>query len=280
MLLHSTRLDDSPDPWLDSIVRRELAELAVSIPQWGDTGCTLANIGEFLVRSTTLLSQLANCIVYGEHINIYTSRKIQENEDANDFSELTFLDYLEDKHQSLKYTSHANAMGDLSLNHTRSIASKLQATAEHADQSWRASAKPPPASRFQSQRRQQGPRPVPYPISGPMYQAEASVYSPDQPLVEGQGYEPSYVDDQVELDARSPGSDRSAQSNTNDPFASLSSRGKGHHVCPKGASCSKGGVGPEGELIVFERNSAFRSVFSLSSRASCVWHVGVSVAAN
>lgn len=107
MFLRSTRLDDSQDPWLDSVVRRELAELAVSVPQWGDTGCSLANIGEFLVRSTTVLSHLANCVVYGEHIDTYTSRKIQEIEEETDFSELTFLEYLDDKHQSLKCVPHA-----------------------------------------------------------------------------------------------------------------------------------------------------------------------------
>ena len=37
------------------------------------------------------------------------------------------------------------------------------------------------------------------------------------------------------------------------------SRGSGHHTCPQGFSCTKGGVNAEGALIVFERNSAFRA---------------------
>jgi hypothetical protein len=34
-------------------------------------------------------------------------------------------------------------------------------------------------------------------------------------------------------------------------------RGKGHHMCPLGQSCRKGGW-KDGEAVVFERNSAFK----------------------
>ena len=44
----------------------------------------------------------------------------------------------------------------------------------------------------------------------------------------------------------------------------LSVRGKGHHVCPHGASCTKGGLAADGRLVIFERNSAFRYVFLIS----------------
>lgn len=38
---------------------------------------------------------------------------------------------------------------------------------------------------------------------------------------------------------------------------SLTVRGTGKHTCPYGMSCTKGGL-RDGELLVFERNSAFR----------------------
>lgn len=38
----------------------------------------------------------------------------------------------------------------------------------------------------------------------------------------------------------------------------LKSRGKGRYTCPHGLECTKGGVQTNGELTVFERNSAFR----------------------
>ena len=37
------------------------------------------------------------------------------------------------------------------------------------------------------------------------------------------------------------------------------SRGSGHHTCPQGLSCTKGGVDARGVLVIFERNSAFRA---------------------
>jgi hypothetical protein len=38
----------------------------------------------------------------------------------------------------------------------------------------------------------------------------------------------------------------------------LKRRGKGTYTCPHGKDCTRGGVQPSGELVVFTRNSAFR----------------------
>jgi hypothetical protein len=40
----------------------------------------------------------------------------------------------------------------------------------------------------------------------------------------------------------------------------LGTRGKGQWVCTEGNACTKGGVSPDGQLVVFERNSTFKSV--------------------
>lgn len=37
----------------------------------------------------------------------------------------------------------------------------------------------------------------------------------------------------------------------------LKTRGKGDHYCPKGHQCTKGGVDKDGNLVLFDRNSAF-----------------------
>lgn len=42
------------------------------------------------------------------------------------------------------------------------------------------------------------------------------------------------------------------------PLEQLKSRGKGTYSCPYGGDCKRGGVQPNGELVVFTRNSAFR----------------------
>lgn len=44
------------------------------------------------------------------------------------------------------------------------------------------------------------------------------------------------------------------------PSDPLAVRGKGNYTCPYGRECKKGGVGVNGELVVFERNSAFKYV--------------------
>src|ERR1700722_1464439 len=57
----------------------------------------------------------------------------------------------------------------------------------------------------------------------------------------------------------SPGSDGSRQATTYDASNPLLVRGKGQHRCPHGSECTKGGF-RNGEVVVFERNSAFRLV--------------------
>jgi hypothetical protein len=78
---------------------------------------------------------------------------------------------------------------------------------------------------------------------------------------------PAPRDDQLyQSSSASVGASDSGQSpgNTADPLSrmpllgELKSRGKGHYTCPRRNDCKKGGVQPNGELTVFERNSAFR----------------------
>lgn len=40
-------------------------------------------------------------------------------------------------------------------------------------------------------------------------------------------------------------------------MAALKQRGKGNYSCPKGKWCTRGGVDKEGNVIIFDRNSAF-----------------------
>ena len=57
----------------------------------------------------------------------------------------------------------------------------------------------------------------------------------------------------------SPSSDGSRQTTAYDASNPLLARGKGQHRCPHGSECTKGGF-RNGEVIIFERNSAFRLV--------------------
>lgn len=61
----------------------------------------------------------------------------------------------------------------------------------------------------------------------------------------------------------SPSSDGSGQATTYDASNPLLARGKGQHRCPHGSECTKGGF-RNGEIVIFERNSAFRLVDIMS----------------
>jgi hypothetical protein len=87
---------------LDGIIKKKLAEIIRLIPPWPDRGCLLADMGEYLVRSAWMLSRLAYSVVYGQYVDVYTRSKIAEMEREHDFSELDALDYLDEKHSSLK----------------------------------------------------------------------------------------------------------------------------------------------------------------------------------
>jgi hypothetical protein len=59
--------------------------------------------------------------------------------------------------------------------------------------------------------------------------------------------------------------DRNVSDTVRDLLMTLSVRGTGKHQCPHQHSCKKGGV-KNGNIVTFERNSAFRS-------APCLWTV-------
>lgn len=56
-----------------------------------------------------------------------------------------------------------------------------------------------------------------------------------------------------------PNSQQSSEDRDHPRSGDFNFRGSGHHTCPQGLSCTKGGVNAEGALIIFERNSAFRA---------------------
>lgn len=114
-----------------------------------------------------------------------------------------------------------------------------------------------------------GPRPR---ISSPLYGAPPLASFPNSP-------NPDFVDHELSQFPRAPhrwsGSVESMHNNdaynespgsssslaeAGDMPRELARRGKGHYNCPHMLECTKGGVSPDGTLIIFERNSAFRFV--------------------
>jgi hypothetical protein len=98
-------LGETQNPRLDEILRQQVAEATASEPGLAPSGCLLTDMGNFLLRATNILSGLANGIVYGQHIHTYTKEKVREMKEDHDFSELNPLEYMEEKHASLKFVT-------------------------------------------------------------------------------------------------------------------------------------------------------------------------------
>jgi hypothetical protein len=88
--------------WLDEILSAKMAEIVASTPVSPDSGCLLNDMGDFLVRASAALARLAEAVVHGPHIDVYIEKRIKEMEEQHDFSELGTLDYIDEKHSSLK----------------------------------------------------------------------------------------------------------------------------------------------------------------------------------
>ena len=67
-----------------------------------DSGCLLEDMGGLLIKTSSLLSDVAVSLAEGQHIKDYSNLRIEQIERENDFSELGLLDYLEEKHSLLR----------------------------------------------------------------------------------------------------------------------------------------------------------------------------------
>jgi hypothetical protein len=165
----------------------------------------------------------------------------------------------------------------------RSVAQKLEETARTLNTQWRSSRKPPFGhSRIQpdlikSESYDESVTNTPSP--SPFYDScdlpkDSTIYCPElvntQNIVHLPPTEVTYLP--PKFNAGSNGANFQAIDFYNSPqqrdienrvkslLQTLSQRGTGQHYCPYAMNCTKGGV-EEGELRVFERNSAFRFVY-------------------
>jgi len=230
-----------PNGWLVDLIESHLTRLPPIAAGWPDSPCLLADIGEYLIRCIRTLSQLADELAQGQHINLYATQTIDDMNYDTDFSDLGLLDYFDNKHASLK-----------------SLASQLQVAAQDLDIGWQHSPKPPQAStRLQK-------RPSRY---SQRVEARADMDSALAPFGMGASssrdvaYDRDYLLEGHEPaeNLETPGSDDSIHDKIQELLSSLSSRGKGRHVCPFHSACRKGGVHRDGTVVIFKRNSAFRS---------------------
>ena len=197
------------DVWLRKVLEKEVERLAdLRVPDIRtESSCLLADMGDFFVHILGVLSNIAASLAHGQDISIYSASRIEEHEKENDFSELGWLDYLNEKHEVLKLVLFHLKLNSCIDNPCRLVASNIRFTAESMEALWNDSPSPP----FQQAR--------------------------------------------MNSTSSTSGSD---QASTQYSAAMPLNRGKGQHQCPYGEACTKGGLGPDGQLVTFERNSSFR----------------------
>jgi len=242
--------------FLPELIQHELLEIHSSMPDWDITSCLLHDLGNFLARTSTILSKLALNIVDGEEVRRYAENRIKEMEDDDDLSEFGRLFYMQEKHTQLK-----------------SFAEELQKTVGKLNKAWRTSPQPPFPP---NQRRKDQSAPdltetyihmnnsLPLTISDihstPSTQRSSASEIQNRSLSTALILRPGGIHEPIE-----PTSFKSLNQQERDVsetvqhlLMTLSVRGTGRHCCPYKWKCTKGGV-KDGEFVIFERNSAFRA---------------------
>jgi hypothetical protein len=201
-----------------------------------------------------------------------------------DFSELDHIDYLDTKHSSLKFVptffwffdslvpwgtpSNFACSPEISLWY-RDIALEFQTAATIINARWLNSPKPPEMSiRHQKRPANRASVPLPRAVSHAASSPGAEyALHPTMPCQPGtRDIAPLMPQSDTTETDTSPMSDDAIHESVQDILDTLKSRGKDNHVCPWGNRCTKGGVGPDGNVVVFERNSAFRYATLLLSQ--------------
>lgn len=101
----ATKLHEVDDTgWLRELVRVEVSAV-LAREQWHahSSNCRLSDIGDFLMRAVTLLSNVATGVTSSRQIETYAKSRIEEMKLENDFSELNPLYDLDEKHSLLLY---------------------------------------------------------------------------------------------------------------------------------------------------------------------------------
>jgi hypothetical protein len=99
-------IGETRNPWLDEMLRQQMAEAAALEPALNPSGCLFTDMGEFLVRATNILSRVANGVVHDQQrITKYIDKKAREMREDHDFSKLSPLVYMNEKHTCLKFAT-------------------------------------------------------------------------------------------------------------------------------------------------------------------------------
>jgi hypothetical protein len=190
--------------------------------------CLLADAGEMLVQQLEILARFAHILAHEYPAQQYVERKISDSAREDNLSDLAIVDYLHDKHAALK-----------------EIYSGLSDAAVALRSCWNLSPLPPFLD---------GIQPSPYFPASQEPIRERSVGSTSANIIDPHD-ESSHIETPESQSVDGP---ENTMADRQYRMEDLASRGKGSYVCPEGQRCMKGGISPSGQMIVFERNSAFR----------------------
>ncbi|KAK5199639.1 hypothetical protein LTR92_000180 [Exophiala xenobiotica] len=213
------RSDTSPDDISHLHMNAVTTDLFWSSSDPDPCSCLLEDLGTFLTQVMGVLSQISASLTNGPHISDYIESYIKSVTKDDDFSDTSVVTFLDQKLRLLQNLS-------TELDRASNTCEEIWSSRPLHQPSW----KLPSHAQLHSQ---------------PATPAGSYFTTDSRPLHQGampDTYAPTYAGrPAIHSDSKT-----------------LSSRGKGKHVCHYGHNCDKGGVQPDGSLVVFERNSAFR----------------------
>ncbi|KAK7413676.1 hypothetical protein QQX98_007458 [Neonectria punicea] len=232
------------ESWLGIILRKELVEINLLLPDLQYSDCLLANIGEYLCRATDTLAQLAGRLANGNHIDTYAQRNVMQAEKETDLSELAIMDIMTAKHSALK-----------------TLAQTLKRASEENTLTWHKGISGSQSTSGGGMISPEGSSSVPLQADWSSH-SEVGTELARAPSVPSEGSsshhaQPPTTENDDLNNASFPPLSEPTDSMIMELIQGMNRRGKGVHYCPFGEKCSKGGVS-DGTLLLFERNSAFK----------------------
>ncbi|VUC21729.1 unnamed protein product [Clonostachys rosea] len=236
---------------LDEIIQAELRLLADDVPPKMESPSDLVqakpntiinDMGDYITQTTCVWAHLTASLVKGPHVDqaaLEAHKQIQNENRCADLSPVAAM--------------------DMELTKLRKIRDLTAQYSKEVEKIWRQPSRTEnkPAKRAYSSTSSADVKPKIMPGSGSVAE-------------DNKGAVRRMLPGAPKTDHVSPADDGSGSDDSDDEdderfsqekMDALKTRGKGDHYCPKGLLCTKGGVDKDGNLIQFDRNSAFAYVF-------------------
>jgi len=255
----------SKDSWLILILRKELMEINMLLPNFQPSDCLLTATGEYLCRATNVLAQLSHRMTNGDHVNTCTRLKVNQMNKQTDLSELGLLDGLTSKHKSLKF-SVLSLIQRVLLTSVRKLVEKLECADQDISLAWREHTVASDTTARSNTNARKFTTQFSSVDTGALIMG-SSAEIPANPFTEPSSYVQS-ITEALDHNERFLIVVESMDAIVERLLKEMNYPGRGSHYCPYELACIKGGVSADGSLVPFERNSAFKYI--LNARSHCI----------